>query len=84
MAAKLCAPPYNCNVLTYPSVFTESTGRDHWEVLMRARAIDTQSFVIAANQIGRYENGRSSWGQSMVICLQRFNSEHAVDHRSMG
>ena len=39
-------------VITVPSAFTTATGRDHWEVLLRARAIENQSFVIAPNQFG--------------------------------
>jgi predicted amidohydrolase len=43
------------------------TGRDHWEVLLRARAIENQCFVLAADQIGDHEPGRTCFGRSMVI-----------------
>jgi len=54
-------------VLAVPAAFTVPTGRAHWEVLLRARAIETGSYVIAAAQAGRHENGRATWGQSMII-----------------
>ena len=50
-----------------PSAFTAATGRDHWEVLVRARAIENQAFVIAANQVGQHANGTSSYGHSMIV-----------------
>jgi predicted amidohydrolase len=56
-----------CEIITVPSAFTYETGRQHWEVLLRARAIETQSFVLAANQVGVHEDGRRTWGQSMII-----------------
>jgi deaminated glutathione amidase len=54
-------------VLLVPAAFTAHTGRDHWEVLLRARAIENQCFVAAAGQIGDHEPGRSCYGRSMVI-----------------
>jgi predicted amidohydrolase len=54
-------------VLMVPAAFTLATTRDHWEVLLRARAIENQAFVIAANQIGENEPGRFSGGRSMII-----------------
>jgi predicted amidohydrolase len=54
-------------VVTIPSAFTEPTTRDHWEVLLRARAIENQSFVIAANQIGRHAPGLRTGGRSMIV-----------------
>lgn len=54
-------------VISVPAAFTVPTGEAHWEVLLRARAIETGSFVIAAAQAGNHENGRSTWGHSMVI-----------------
>jgi predicted amidohydrolase len=54
-------------VLLVPAAFTLATTRDHWEVLLRARAIESQAFVIAANQIGENAPGRRSGGRSMVI-----------------
>ncbi|KAF5547920.1 nitrilase [Fusarium napiforme] len=53
-------------IITYPSAFTLRTGAAHWETLLRARAIETQSYVIAAAQVGRHNEKRASWGQSIV------------------
>ncbi|KAF4472213.1 hydrolase nit2 [Fusarium albosuccineum] len=53
-------------ILTYPSAFTLRTGAAHWETLLRARAIETQSYVVAAAQVGRHNEKRASWGQSIV------------------
>jgi predicted amidohydrolase len=50
-----------------PSAFTAETGRPHWEVLLRARAIENQAFVIAANQVGTAPPHYDSWGHSMII-----------------
>jgi predicted amidohydrolase len=54
-------------ILAVPSAFTLPTTRDHWDVLLRARAIENQSFVIAANQIGTYAPGLRSGGRSMIV-----------------
>lgn len=54
-------------VLTLPSAFTLATTRDHWEVLVRARAIENQCFVLAANQIGEHLPGRASGGRSLIV-----------------
>jgi predicted amidohydrolase len=54
-------------VLTVPSAFTRPTGQAHWEVLLRARAIETGSFVIAPAQGGTHDDGRATWGHSMVV-----------------
>ncbi|KAI9790285.1 MAG: Carbon-nitrogen hydrolase [Peltula sp. TS41687] len=54
-------------IITYPSAFTVATGRAHWEVLLRARAIETQSFVVAAAQVGRHGGKRVSYGRSMIV-----------------
>ncbi|XP_044728218.1 nitrilase and fragile histidine triad fusion protein NitFhit [Chrysoperla carnea] len=54
-------------ILTYPSAFTHATGAAHWEILLRARAIESQCFVIAAAQIGRHNEKRISYGQAIVI-----------------
>jgi predicted amidohydrolase len=54
-------------VLALPSAFTLATTRDHWEVLLRARAIEDQCFVVAANQIGEHMPGKASGGRSMVV-----------------
>ncbi len=55
------------NVLLVPSAFTERTGRDHWEVLLRARAIENQAFVLAPAQWGEHGDGRVSYGRTMAI-----------------
>lgn len=54
-------------LLSIPSAFTAVTGVAHWEVLLRARAIENLSYVIAPNQGGQHENGRQTYGHSMVI-----------------
>jgi nitrilase len=55
------------DVLLVPSAFTFVTGQAHWEVLLRARAIENLAFVIAPAQGGLHENGRRTWGHSMVV-----------------
>ena len=55
------------HLLLVPSAFTHTTGQAHWEVLLRARAIENQAFVVAAAQGGQHDNGRRTWGQSMLI-----------------
>jgi len=57
----------NANILSIPAAFTVPTGKAHWEILLRARAIETGSFVIAPAQVGLHEDGRSTYGNSMVI-----------------
>jgi len=54
-------------ILTIPSAFTLTTGRDHWEVLLRARAIENQAFVLAPNQVGEAPPHFSSSGRSMIV-----------------
>ena len=54
-------------VMTIPAAFTRPTGAAHWEVLMRARAIETGSFILAPAQGGRHEDGRGTWGHSIVV-----------------
>lgn len=54
-------------VLVVPAAFTAPTGKAHWEILLRARAIETGSYVIAAAQGGVHQNGRATWGHSMVV-----------------
>jgi deaminated glutathione amidase len=54
-------------VLAVPSAFTLPTTRDHWEVLVRARAIENQAYVIAANQVGPHPGGMRSGGRSMIV-----------------
>ncbi|MEN8182111.1 MAG: carbon-nitrogen hydrolase family protein [Myxococcota bacterium] len=53
--------------LAVPSAFARETGRDHWEVLLRARAIENQAFVIAPAQWGRHSEDRSSHGRSLIV-----------------
>lgn len=53
--------------ITIPAAFTRPTGEAHWEVLMRARAIETGSYVLAAAQGGVHEDGRGTWGRSLVV-----------------
>jgi deaminated glutathione amidase len=54
-------------VLVVPAAFMLHTGRDHWEVLLRARAIENQCYVVAAGQIGDHDPGRTCFGRSMII-----------------
>jgi predicted amidohydrolase len=54
-------------VLAVPAAFTVPTGQAHWQTLLRARAIETGSYVIAAAQGGTHENGRATYGHSMII-----------------
>ncbi len=54
-------------VMVVPAAFTLPTTRDHWEVLLRARAIENQAFVVAANQIGPHPGGHRSGGRSMIV-----------------
>lgn len=55
------------DVLLVPSAFTYTTGQAHWELLLRARAIENLAFVVAAAQGGTHENGRRTWGHSMLV-----------------
>jgi predicted amidohydrolase len=54
-------------IMTVPAAFTETTGRAHWEPLLRARAIENQAFVIAAGQVGLHVTGTASHGHSMIV-----------------
>ena len=54
-------------MLAIPSAFTKQTGEAHWHVLMRARAIENGSFVFAAAQGGKHENGRDTYGHSLIV-----------------
>jgi predicted amidohydrolase len=54
-------------VITVPSAFTLATGRDHWDVLLRARAIENQAFVVAPNQVGEAPPHYSSYGRSAIV-----------------
>ncbi len=55
------------DLLLVPAAFTYTTGSAHWEILLRARAIENQCYVLASAQGGKHENGRRTWGQSMLI-----------------
>ncbi len=57
----------SCDLIVMPAAFTYTTGRAHWEVLLRARAIENQCHVLAAAQGGVHPNGRRTWGHSMLI-----------------
>jgi len=54
-------------VMTVPAAFTKQTGEAHWEILLRARAIENGVFVVAAAQAGRHEDGRETFGHSMIV-----------------
>ena len=56
-----------CDLVAVPAAFTYTTGRAHWELLLRARAIENQCYVIAAAQGGVHETGRRTWGHSMIV-----------------
>lgn len=55
------------SLIVVPAAFTYTTGSAHWEILLRARAIENQCYVLAAAQGGKHENGRRTWGHSMLI-----------------
>jgi len=61
----LMQPP--CDLLSVPSAFTYPTGAAHWEMLLRARAVENQCYVIAAAQGGTHENGRRTYGHSLIV-----------------
>jgi len=56
-----------CNAIAVPAAFTKTTGEAHWHVLLRARAIEASAFVIAAAQTGKHEDGRETYGHSLVV-----------------
>jgi predicted amidohydrolase len=57
----------DADVISVPSAFTVSTGQAHWHILLRARAIEAGLFVVAAAQVGRHEDGRQTFGHSLVV-----------------
>lgn len=57
----------DCTLIVMPAAFTYTTGSAHWEILLRARAIENQCYVLAAAQGGQHPNGRRTWGHSMLI-----------------
>lgn len=56
-----------CDLISVPSAFTHTTGQAHWELLLRARAIENQCYILAPAQGGRHVNGRRTFGHSMII-----------------
>ncbi len=54
-------------ILSIPAAFTVPTGQAHWHVLLRARAIEAGVFVVAAAQVGRHQDGRDTFGHSLVV-----------------
>jgi len=61
----LMHPP--CDLIVVPAAFTHTTGQAHWELLLRARAIENQCYVLAPAQGGLHENGRRTWGHSLLV-----------------
>jgi nitrilase len=57
----------DCALIVVPAAFTYTTGKAHWELLLRTRAIENQCYVLAAAQGGRHPNGRRTWGHSMLV-----------------
>lgn len=74
----------HCDLVVLPAAFTYTTGRAHWEILLRARAIENQCYVLASAQGGQHPNGRRTWGHSMLIdpwgeiCSQQAEGEGVV------
>ncbi len=60
-------PGSRCDLILVPSAFTYTTGKAHWETLLRARAIENQCYILAPAQGGEHENGRRTWGHTMLI-----------------
>ena len=56
-----------CDAIAIPAAFTVPTGKAHWELMLRARAVEASAWVIAATQVGDHEDGRSTYGHSMVV-----------------
>ncbi|MCC5855841.1 MAG: carbon-nitrogen hydrolase family protein [Idiomarina sp.] len=54
-------------LIALPSAFTQVTGQAHWDVLVRARAIENQVYMLAPNQVGTHADGRQTWGHSMIV-----------------
>ncbi len=55
------------NILSVPAAFTVPTGKAHWEILLRARAIETGSYIVAPAQVGEHDGGRKTYGHSMIV-----------------
>ena len=56
-----------CDVIATPAAFTVPTGKDHWHLLQRARAVESSAFVVATCQVGKHEDGRETYGHSLVV-----------------
>jgi deaminated glutathione amidase len=56
-----------CEVMTVPAAFTLFTGKDHWELLLRARAVENQCYIVAPNQWGAFSEGKAAFGRSMIV-----------------
>ena len=59
--------PSPCDAFLVPAAFTYTTGEKHWELLLRARAVENLAYVVASAQGGRHDNGRRTWGHSMIV-----------------
>ena len=57
----------SCDVISIPAAFTVPTGKAHWHLLQRARAVEASAFVVAAAQVGEHEDGRRTYGHSLVV-----------------
>ena len=57
----------NCDVIAIPAAFTVPTGKAHWHLLQRARAIEASAYVVSAAQVGMHQDGRSTYGHSLVV-----------------
>lgn len=66
-AADEAAEPRGAEILLVPAAFTRKTGQPHWEVLLRARAIETQCYVVAAAQCGPHNEQRTSYGHTLIV-----------------
>ncbi len=58
---------HGAEIISVPAAFTAITGKAHWQILLRARAIETSSYIIAPAQGGEHEGGRKTWGHSMIV-----------------
>lgn len=56
-----------CDLIAVPAAFTVPTGQAHWHLLQRARAVEASAYVVSAGQVGRHEDGRSTYGHSVVV-----------------
>lgn len=70
------------HILTAPAAFTRSTGRDHWETLVRARAIEAGAWMLAPAQGGLHEDGRGTWGRTMAV--SPWGEISVLDHDAPG